>query len=154
IPDARKPAPRMDPDARHRQLAALLRRIIQLASDEQPGIILIDDVHWIDADSAMLLREIVAAVPSTRTLLLLNARPEHRLPPVEPGHGYEVTLRPLGTRAAQELIEHLLGADPSLSELRDRIGERTAGNPFFIEEVIRSLVDAQVLRGTRSAYEL
>src|SRR5262249_56976574 len=67
---------------------------------------------------------------------------------------YELGLQPLGTRAAGELIDVLLGADPSLAGLRERIGERTAGNPFFIEEVVRSLVEARAFDGARGAYRL
>jgi len=154
IADASQPAPRTDPDARQRQLALLLRRIVALRSAERPTVVSIDDVHWIDPASEALLLEVVAAVPGTRTLLILNARPEHRLPAVAPGPGTQITLQPLGTRAAGELIDTLLGADPSLAELRARIGERTAGNPFFIEEAVRSLVEEHALDGKRGSYRL
>jgi adenylate cyclase len=154
IGDPEQPPVRIDPDARQRQLATLLRGIVRARSGKRPAVILIDDVHWIDPGSEGLLLELLSAVRGTHTLLLLNARPGHRLPPVEPDHGGELVLAPLGTQAAGELIDELLGADRSLASLRNLIRERTAGNPFFIEEVVRSLVEAGTLQGGRGGYRL
>lgn len=154
IGDPAQPAPRIDPEARQRQLAAILRGIVRARSDTGSFVILIDDVHWIDPGSEVLLLEICAAVRGTRTFLLLNARPDHRLPPVAADDGCEVALQPLGAQAAGELIDDLLGADRSLADLPARIRERTAGNPFFIEEVVRSLVEVGTLHGARGGHRL
>jgi adenylate cyclase len=154
VPDPAEPPPRIDPEARERQLGDLLRRMIRTRSEREPSVVLIDDVHWIDGASEVFLREIVDAVPGTRTLLLLNFRPEYHSPSVAGAHGRELTLAPLGARAARELIDELLGSHRSLARLPERIRERAAGNPFFIEEVVHSLVEARALDGARGRYRL
>jgi adenylate cyclase len=128
--------------------------MIRSWSARRPSIVLVDDVHWIDRPSELFLREIVAAVPGTRTLLLLNFRPEYQPPPIDAEHGCELVLPPLAAGAARELIDDLLGSDPSLARLPERIRERAAGNPFFIEEVVRSLVESRILEGARGQYRL
>ena len=66
----------------------------------------------------------------------------------------QIALVPLGPEAIGEMLEDLLGSDPSLAELPEMLRERTGGNPFFIEEVVRSLVEAGNLEGERGAYRL
>ena len=66
----------------------------------------------------------------------------------------QIALAPLGPEAIEELLGDLLGSDPSLDGLPDVVRERTAGNPFFIEEVVQSLVEAGSLEGERGAYRL
>jgi adenylate cyclase len=61
---------------------------------------------------------------------------------------------PLGPEAIRELLEDLLGTDPSLVGLAERVQEQTAGNPFFIEEVVQSLVESGQLEGSKGAYQL
>ncbi len=66
----------------------------------------------------------------------------------------QLPLLPLGPEAIKELFADLLGSDPSLHRLRELIQERTGGNPFFIEEIVQSLVETGVVAGTRGAYRL
>src|SRR5207249_11592230 len=61
-------------------------------------------------------------------------------------------LLPLEPATIDELLHDLLGADPSLPKLPDRIRERTGGNPFFIEETVQALAETGSLVGTRGAY--
>jgi adenylate cyclase len=66
----------------------------------------------------------------------------------------QVSLLPLGAEAVRELLVELLGPDPGLEGLADRIHEHTGGNPFFVEESVRSLEEAGSLEGGRGAYRL
>ena len=66
----------------------------------------------------------------------------------------QISLLPLGPEAIQALLADLLGGHPSLNGLPDVIRERTAGNPFFIEEVVRALAEGGNLEGERGAYRL
>jgi adenylate cyclase len=66
----------------------------------------------------------------------------------------QLPLAPLGPEAIRELLGDLLGGDPSLSGLAEKIHERTRGNPLFTEEVVQSLIEAGSLEGTRGAYRL
>jgi tetratricopeptide (TPR) repeat protein len=66
----------------------------------------------------------------------------------------QLPLAPLGPEALRELLGDLLGGDPSISGLADKIHERTRGNPLFTEEVVQSLIESRKLEGTRGAYRL
>jgi adenylate cyclase len=66
----------------------------------------------------------------------------------------QLPLDPLGPKAIRELLGDLLGGDASLEGLADRIHARTAGNPFFAEEIVRSLVGSGTLQGAKGAYRL
>src|SRR5262249_57813211 len=91
-------------------------------------------------------------IPTARVLLVMSYRPEyqHRFG----GRSYYTQLRvdPLGTESAQDLLEAVLGGDATLAALKRRLIERTGGNPFFLEESVRSLVDAATLVGSPGAY--
>jgi class 3 adenylate cyclase len=156
-PDPERPAPRIDPEARQRQLFAILRRVTQLSPDQTEAgvdVELIEDLHWIDPASEAFLAEWVGAIAGTRNLLLVNFRPEYHADWMQKSYYRQLPLAPLGPEAIRELLGDLLGGDPSLSGLADKIHERTRGNPLFTEEVVQSLIEAGSLEGTRGAYRL
>jgi class 3 adenylate cyclase/tetratricopeptide (TPR) repeat protein len=154
VPDPERPAPHMDPDARQRQLFGFIRRLVEARSRREPAVMLLDDLHWIDAGSDAFIAQAVEAVTDTRTLLLTNFRPEYEAPWMDRSHYQQISLLPLGSEAIAELLDDLLGRDPSLTGLREQIQERTGGNPFFIEEMVQSLFEAEALQGGRGAYRL
>jgi len=153
VPDPAAPLPRVDPEERHRQLFRFVRRLVQ-SRPEEPGVILVDDLHWIDAGSDAFLAQVVEAIPPTRTLLLVNFRPEYHATWMGKSYYQQVALQPLGFAASAELVHELLGYDPSLDGIPQRIQTRTAGNPFFIEEVVHALVEDGSLAGARGSYRL
>ncbi len=154
IADPSQPAPAMEAEARQRQLLGIARRLFQRASAEQPVALLIEDLHWLDAASEAWLRDWVDAVAGTRTLLVVNFRPEYRAEWMARSHVQQIALAPLGPDAIRELLVDLLGADPSTAGLAAAIHERTGGNPFFAEEVVRSLIESGHLEGARGRYRL
>jgi hypothetical protein len=81
----------------------------------------------------------VDAAPGNRSLLLLNFRPEYHAQWMQRSYYQQPPLLPLGPEAIKELLADLLGTDPSLHRLTERVEERTGGNPFFIEEIAQSL---------------
>jgi predicted ATPase len=96
----------------------------------------------------------VESLPAARLLLLVNYRPEYQ-------HGWghktyytQLRLDPLPAASAEALLQSLLGGDSGLELLKARLIERTQGNPFFLEESIRTLVETQVLVGEPGAYRL
>jgi tetratricopeptide (TPR) repeat protein len=93
-------------------------------------------------------------VPGTRTLVLTTFRSGYHAPWMEKSSYRRVALAPLREQAADELLRDLLGADPSLDGLVERIRERTDGNPFFIEEVVQALAEDGALTGGRGVYQL
>src|SRR5262249_43049880 len=94
------------------------------------------------------------AVRGTPTLLVANFRPDYRPSWTGGGHYHQLSLAPLGQAASRELLHELIGLDDSLGDLSDLVRERTGGNPFFSEEVVRALAVAGSLAGERGAYRL
>ncbi|HXX49641.1 MAG TPA: hypothetical protein VEN47_15540, partial [Myxococcota bacterium] len=113
------------------------------------------DVQWIDVESELFLARLVDAVGFTRTLLLLNARPEPELPDWA-GASYvrALPLGPLDPEAAELLVRELVGDAAELDELRALVCERAAGNPFFAEEIAHSLFEQGVLARERAGARL
>jgi len=154
VPDADRPAAPMDPEVRQRQLFAALRRLIHAASRRAPRVSVIEDLHWIDDGTEAFLADWIEALAGTHDLLVVNFRPEYRAAWMEKPDYRQVPLLPLPREATAELLRDLLGADPSLDALAERITERTGGNPFFVEEVVQVLVDTGRLEGAKGAYRL
>jgi len=154
VPDPEASSPVADAHTRHGRLAELMRRVLRAASAAEPVVLLVDDAHWIDPGSDDVLRELAEGVRGTRTLVLANFRPEYRTSWMGGSHYHQLPLAPLSLRASQALLSDLLGGDLSVGTLFDLIGERTGGNPFFIEEVVHSLATAGSLAGQPGAYRL
>jgi adenylate cyclase len=154
LPGAGHEAGPTDPEERRRSLSAALRRAVQARGARGPNLIVVDDAQWVDAESREVLNDFVDAVGWTRTLLLLDYRPEFS--PGWESHSYfrEHPLEPLDGDAGAALLEDWLGADASVAALTEPILERTSGTPFFIEEVVRELVRLGSLVGERGAYRL
>ena len=152
VPDPARPLEPVDPEAHHQRILEAVHRIV--LANREPVVFVIEDLHWIDATSAGLLAQIIAAVSASTGLVVLNFRPEYEAVwTVEP-HYQQVSLSPLGPRAIRELLADLLGSDPSVARLPALIEARTGGNPFFIEEVVQMLVETRVLFGSHGAWEL
>jgi adenylate cyclase len=96
----------------------------------------------------------VDALSSARNLLILNFRPEYRAEWMQSSHYQQIPLQPLGPEAIRELLDDTLGHDPSIKGLAEAIHERTSGNPFFTEEVVRTLIESASLEGSHGAYRL
>jgi class 3 adenylate cyclase/tetratricopeptide (TPR) repeat protein len=154
VPDPERPSPRMDPEARQRQVLGITKRLVRAQSAREPGVTVFEDLHWLDPASEAFVANHVEASQGTQGLTILNFRPEYQAPWMSKSYYRQIALAPLGPEAIEEMLRDLLGSDPSLNGLPDLVRERTAGNPFFIEEVVQSLVEAGSLEGGRGAYRL
>ena len=152
IPDPARPAPQMAPEARLRRLFTLLRRLAGRRSERETVVILLEDLHWFDPASAEFLELLVESYPGTRTLLLTNFRPEFHAEWMRHSYYRQLPLATLDAAAVRELLGELLGRDSSLIDLSDHILSRTGGNPFFVEEVVRNLIEEKILQGGPGAY--
>jgi class 3 adenylate cyclase len=130
-------------------LAQALARRVREAADTTSIVLLLDDAHWMDPTSLTALEQIVAAAASSATLVLINFRPGFTAPGARRSDYQQIALLPLDESACQALVAELLGSHPSLDALPERLRERAAGNPFFLEEMVRALVDAGTLGGER-----
>src|SRR5262249_30839422 len=148
------PCLKLDPPQRHQRTLDALKRVLLRESQEQPLLLVFEDLHWIDSETQALLGSLIESLPSARLLLLVNYRPEYQ-------HGWgsktyyaQLRLDPLPPVSADELLHSLLRDDPSLQPLTQLLIARTEGNPFFLEESVRTLVETGVLVGERGAYRL
>ncbi len=154
VPDPASPAPQLSAEARERALKGVVCHLVRAPKREEPVICVIEDLHWLDEGSAAMLGELFAAVEGTPTLIVVNFRPEYERDWSGPPDYHEIALEPLAPADTAELLRDLAGEDPSLDGLAEAIHERTAGNPFFIEEIVRDLAESGELEGERGAYRL
>jgi class 3 adenylate cyclase len=151
LADPERRAPVLDPEARCEAVIDLACRLVRAHGERQPLALLIDDLHWIDAESERFVERLVDGVAGTPTLLIVNFRPEYRAAWMDqladtPGRAFrQLALAPPDAPAVRALLRELLGDHPSLGTLPQLVHERTGGNPFFIEEVVRSLIEQGIL---------
>ncbi len=143
----------LDPRERRRHTLDALKRLLVRQSQIQPLLIVMENLQWIDFETQAFLDSLVGSLPTARILLLVTYRPEHEY---GLGKTYYTQLRldPLPPDGTGRLLRALLGDDASLGPLERHLGLRTGGNPFFIEESIRTLVETGTLVGERGAYSL
>jgi class 3 adenylate cyclase/tetratricopeptide (TPR) repeat protein len=154
VPDPERPRPDLGPEARQHRLFDAMKRLTHARSRREPGVSLLEDLHWIDGASEAFVANLVEAVAGTRTLVVVTFRPEYDAAWMRRSHYQRLALPPLGPEAIAGLLADRLGTDPSLAGLGERIRTRTGGNPFFIEEIVQALVEAGSLTGTTGAYRL
>src|SRR5215813_3432011 len=142
----------LDPAQRRVRTLEALKRLLLRESQVRPLLIVFENLHWIDSETQAFLNSLVESLPAAQISLLVNYRPEYR-------HGWsnktyynQLRLNPLPHESAAELLHVLLGNDPSLQALSRLLIDRTAGNPFFLEESVRALIETHVLAGERGAY--
>jgi predicted ATPase len=117
-------------------------------------ILIFEDLHWIDSETQGFLDTLSESVASAQLLLLVNYRPEYRHEWGTKTYYTQLRLTPLGQAEAEELLTLLLGTDASHTRLKALILERTEGTPFFMEEVVQTLVEEGALTGARGHYHL
>ncbi|HEY7255494.1 MAG TPA: adenylate/guanylate cyclase domain-containing protein [Solirubrobacterales bacterium] len=154
LPDPDRPGPQLSPEARQRALRGLLCKLLHAPNRRNASVSVIEDLHWMDEGSDALLGELLGSVEGTKTLVILNYRPEYSPSWNELPNYRNIPLEPLGPADTETLLRDLVGEDPSLDGLAEMLHERTAGNPFFIEEIVRELSESGMLEGERGSQRL
>jgi predicted ATPase len=144
----------LDPPQRRRRTLDAVKTLFLRESEAQPLVLMFEDLHWIDTETQAFLDSLVEGLPTARILLLVNYRPEY-------GHAWgsrtyytQRRIDPLGPESASELLTALLGNDASVAQLAQTLIERTGGNPFFLEESVRTLVETGSIEGAPGAYRM
>jgi class 3 adenylate cyclase/tetratricopeptide (TPR) repeat protein len=144
----------LEPPQRRRRAIESVKRALQRESQVQPLLLLFEDLHWIDTETQAVLDSLAESLGSASVLLAVNYRPEYR-------HGWgsktyyrQLRIDPLPPESADALLRNLLGADPSTAPLAPLLIARTEGNPLFLEESVRTLVETGALVGEPGAYRL
>ena len=152
--DDEHPFRSLDP-LQHRQFT--YQAVIRLLLSEnrvQPVNAIFEDIHWYDSLTLGLLNDLVVRALDARLLLVVTCRPEHRDEWSTRPNYRQLRLDPLPGESLAELLQVLVGTNPDLKNLKGFLMEAASGNPFFVEEIVRTLVDTGVLEGARGNYRL
>jgi class 3 adenylate cyclase/tetratricopeptide (TPR) repeat protein len=144
----------LDPPQRRQRTLDACKRLLLRESQVQPLLLVFEDLHWIDSETQALLDSLLESLPTARLLLLVNYRPEYQHAWGSKTYYTQLRIDPLPPESADALLQALLGTDAGLEPLKHLLIERTEGNPFFLEESVRTLIETQVLAGERGAYRL
>ena len=134
----------LGPRAGHARLLALVTQLVRRDADI-PRVILIEDLHWLDQASEEFVAALVDSVVGTRTLLLLNYRMSYRPPWLQVSYFQELELGELPVAEMDALVAELLAPVTALAEVGPLVCRRAGGNPFFAEELVRTLAESKLL---------
>ncbi len=141
-------------DALGKRLFLAMRRFVERLARVQPLVLVFEDVHWMDISSMELLEHVLPLVRAVPLLLIGVSRPENDLPGAhleelcvqEYADFYtEVQLAPLSQSESAQLVNNLLAIDDLPARVYESITQKAEGNPFFLEEIVRSLLDMGVI---------
>jgi class 3 adenylate cyclase/tetratricopeptide (TPR) repeat protein len=136
---------RLDPHHRRLRIQDAIKRLLAGIAATKPLILVIEDLHLIDSESQVVLDAIVESLGPAHLLLVVTYRPEYQHGWISRSYYSQIRVDPLEVEAADAFLRHHLGGSDQLAPLRRRLIERTEGTPFFLEEIVRALVDTGVL---------
>ena len=144
----------IDPPERLRVTLTTIADVIRALGRKSPLILVLEDFHWSSAEVQQLGREIAVRLDGTQVQLILTSRTHHERPWTSWPKFAEHRIRSLPSEDAARFVGTLLGSSPDLGALTRKLIEKTQGNPFFIEECVRTLVERGALKGTAGDYRL
>ncbi|HWU69393.1 MAG TPA: adenylate/guanylate cyclase domain-containing protein, partial [Stenotrophobium sp.] len=153
VADGREKMPEPS-EAQREKLLDLMTTYIACGDEQCTQVLLIEDLHFLDAASESFIARLAQRVRESRTLLLLNYRPDYISEWLIPLLDEQVSVSALGAAQLEQMAQSLLGEDASLAGLATRIRERASGNPFFVEEAVQALAEEAYLGGSPGAYTL
>jgi predicted ATPase len=123
-------------------------------TEMRPGLVVFENLHWYDSLTLGLISDLFAAAQTAHLLLVVTYRLAYAGPWKDDPNFHELRLDPLVDASLLEFFRALLGSDQSLSALKNFLAERASGIPLFVEEIVRTLVDTEVLNGARGSYHV
>jgi predicted ATPase/class 3 adenylate cyclase len=152
MPQEESRSSRLVPSQRGRSAVEAMKQLLYRESEVQPLVVILEDLHTIDPDTHALLDAVMDSLPAVRILLIVSYRPEYRDAWSDRAYCTQIRIDPLDMPDANALLDGLMGTDGVLEPLKRLLIERTTGNPFFLEESVRALVETGVLVGRRGGY--
>ena len=143
-----------DPGRLRQRTLDAVKRLLLRESQVQPVLLIFESLHWVDSETQAFLDSLVDSLPTARALLLVSYRPEYQHNWGSKTYYTQFRIDPLPPASAEEFLHALLGDDPGLRLLKQTLIERTEGNPFFLEECVRTLVETRTLTGEAGAYRV
>src|SRR5437867_7697456 len=131
-----------------------IKRLIAAESRRQPVALLVEDLQWLDARSLEFLHALTTSLIALPVLLLVSYRPGNSYPWEDQSFAHRLQLAPLQRQASKSLFAALVGTDPAVVRLAPLVSEQSSGNPFFLEEIVQSLIETGILVGRPGAYTL
>jgi class 3 adenylate cyclase/tetratricopeptide (TPR) repeat protein len=144
----------MDPRQRRTAIVDALRRLLVRAAEVRPQVIVYEDVHWMDRATEELLQATADAIPTSRILMILSYRPEYTHQLGERTYHTRIGLDVLSPEDSVEMARAMLGATRLPAEVEALLARKAEGNPFFVEEVVKSLRETRVIRPEAGTYVL
>jgi class 3 adenylate cyclase len=152
--DEREMVRRLDPQAYQAQVLSGVRMLLQALAAVQPLVVVVEDLHWADPSSVDFLVQLLPLVSTERILFCLVMRPERETPgwrllttarAVLGNRLTEINLSALSEKETRRLVSNLLEIEALPEATRNMILKKAEGNPFFVEEVIRMLIDQSAI---------
>lgn len=144
----------LDPKDQHRASLEALRRLFFYEGQRQPLIVIFEDLHCIDNATQTVLDNLVEMLPTSHILLIVTYRPEYRHGWANKSYYTQIHLSHLSFDAVYTMLEQLLGNHSTLDRIKPLLAERTQGNPFFLEEMVRSLAETSIIEGDKGDHRL
>ena len=135
---------KLEPSERRHEIIEAIKALILCQARHAPLVILIEDVHWMDAETKLILHNLLGVLRGTRILLIVTQRPEGGW--TDRGL-IRLDLLPLDGPDSDELIDWLMGDDVTLLSIKKRILAQAQGNPLFLEELVQALAETKSLEG-------
>jgi tetratricopeptide (TPR) repeat protein len=153
--DPGEPAVRaMSPAERRAETFEALRRLLVRAAEQQPQILVVEDLHWIDSASEQFLATLADSVPAVRALLVFTYRPGYPNPFGDRSYFTRIVPAPLSAEDSARMAAAVLASDTLPGELRALIAGKAEGNPFYVEELVKSLEEGGALRRAHGRLDL
>jgi class 3 adenylate cyclase len=132
---------KLDPKQKREKIFESIRNLLLRESQNRPVIVVVEDLHWIDKTSEAFLDYLIGWLTSARILLILLYRPEYTHQWGSKSYYNQIGLNQLGTESSVELLQAILAGGAVVPELKELIFSRTGGNPLYMEELTRSLLE-------------
>ncbi len=144
----------MVPVQRRGRTAEALRALLLGASQRQPLVLFVEDLHWIDVHSEEVIQLVLESIAAVPVLVLLTHRPGYASPFGDQTYYTRITLHRLSDTQMRTMVEGVLHSAGVPAEVLTLIAQRAEGNPLFIEELCKSLVEDGTLQRTNGGYQL
>ena len=144
----------LDAVQRRRRTHDVVRSLALQAAAAKALVMVVEDLHWADAESQSVLESIMDGIGAVPLLIIVSYRPEYEHHWARYSYYSHIRLGPLEHGASDKLLRGLLGDAADLDSLRGRIIEQTDGTPLFLEEMARTLVETGVLVSEPNQFRL
>lgn len=136
-----RPGAALDKDSFQDRLLESLVAVVDALCERAPTVLVFQDLHWVDPSTLEMIDRLISTI-TVPAVVVANYRPSFQGTLT---HVHELELRALSPRQTRQMVSSLLGHDEPPAELVDFVVDRTDGNPFFVEEIINSLIETETL---------